>query len=310
MISKFIKAVTATIALSLPGMTSAADFPTKPITLIVPYQAGGSIETMGRVLAEEIGNELGGKVLVKTLPGAGGKIGTTALSNAPADGYTIGFIPDSTVLWPAIAEDVSYSRDSFAPLVTVAALQQALVTSKKSGIQTLQDLIKTSKEGKLSYADQNAISRAFVNYIAKQEGLDWVAVPTKGGGEMVPFLLGGKVDFAWSGGAHNRYLDQMNVVLAMTATPLQMTPEVPTIQSKYGVSMPTGASIWAPADLPEDIEAALTQATIAAAQSEAFTSLLNDKLGFPAVAISGDELTTALDAVDAGLTKVYETTQK
>ena len=127
---------------------------------------------------------------------------------------------------------------------------------------------------------------------------------------MVPFLLGGKVDFAWSGGAHNRYLDHMNVVLAMTATPLQMTPEVPTIQSKYGVSMPTGASIWAPADLPEDIEAALTQATIVAAQSEAFTSLLNNKLGFPAVAISGDELTAALDAVDAGLTKVYETTQK
>ncbi|MBT9384416.1 tripartite tricarboxylate transporter substrate binding protein [Pseudooceanicola sp. CBS1P-1] len=310
MLSKLIKGTCAALALVLPGAALAADYPTHPITLIVPYQAGGSIETMGRVFADELGQALGGKVLVKTQPGAGGKIGTTAAAKAKADGYTLLFAPDSTVMWPAIAEDVDYSLDSFEPLAEVAVLQQALVTSKASGIATFEDLIAASKKGKLSYADQNAISRAYVNYIAKKEGLDWVAVPTKGGGEMVPFLLGGKVDFAWSGGSHNRYLDQMNVILAMTAEPLQTTPDVPTIQSKYGVAMPTGATVWAPKGIPAEILAKLTEASVTAAKSEAFTSLLNDKLGFPAVAVSGDQLRQELDQVNAGLKSVYETTSK
>lgn len=310
MLSKIVKAACTVAALAVPGMAFAADYPSKPITLIVPYQAGGSVETMGRVFADELGSALGGKVLVKTQPGAGGKIGTTAASKAGADGYTLLFAPDSTVLWPPIAEDVDYSLDSFTPIARVAMLQMAIVTSKDSGIETYEDLLAASQEGKLSYADQNAISRAFVNYIGKQEGLDWVAVPTKGGGEMVPFLLGGKIDFAWSGGVHNRYLDQMNVVLGMIDAPLQRSPDVPTIQEKFGVAMPAGATIWAPAGLPEDILSQLVEASLTAAGSEAFTSLLNDKLGMPPAAVSGDDLTNALAEIDSGLAKVYETTSQ
>ncbi|MGR3822763.1 MAG: Bug family tripartite tricarboxylate transporter substrate binding protein [Salipiger marinus] len=310
MLSKIVKAACTVAALAVPGMAFAADYPSKPITLIVPYQAGGSVETMGRVFAEELGSALGGKVLVKTQPGAGGKIGTTAASKAGADGYTLLFAPDSTVLWPPIAEDVDYSLDSFTPIARVAMLQMAIVTSKDSGIETYEDLLAASQEGKLSYADQNAISRAFVNYIGKQEGLDWVAVPTKGGGEMVPFLLGGKIDFAWSGGVHNRYLDQMNVVLGMIDAPLQRSPDVPTIQDKFGVAMPAGATIWAPAGLPDDILSQLVEASLTAAGSEAFTSLLNDKLGMPPAAVSGEDLTNALAEIDSGLAKVYETTSQ
>lgn len=310
MLSKIAKVACTVAALAAPGMAFAADYPSKPITLIVPYQAGGSVETMGRVFADELGSALGGKVLVKTQPGAGGKIGTTAASKAGADGYTLLFAPDSTVLWPPIAEDVDYSLDSFTPIARVAMLQMAIVTSKDSGIETYEDLLAASQEGKLSYADQNAISRAFVNYIGKQEGLDWVAVPTKGGGEMVPFLLGGKIDFAWSGGVHNRYLDQMNVVLGMIDAPLQRSPDVPTIQEKFGVAMPAGATIWAPAGLPEDILSQLVEASLTAAGSEAFTSLLNDKLGMPPAAVSGDDLTNALNEIDSGLAKVYETTSQ
>ncbi len=310
MLSKIVKVACMVAALAVPGMAFAADYPSKPITLIVPYQAGGSVETMGRVFADELGSALGGKVLVKTQPGAGGKIGTTAASKAGADGYTLLFAPDSTVLWPPIAEDVDYSLDSFTPIARVAMLQMAIVTSKDSGIETYEDLLAASQEGKLSYADQNAISRAFVNYIGKQEGLDWVAVPTKGGGEMVPFLLGGKIDFAWSGGVHNRYLDQMNVVLGMIDAPLQRSPDVPTIQEKFGVAMPAGATIWAPAGLPEDILSQLVEASLTAAGSEAFTSLLNDKLGMPPAAVSGEELTDALAEIDSGLAKVYETTSQ
>ncbi|WP_160382486.1 tripartite tricarboxylate transporter substrate binding protein [Pseudooceanicola pacificus] len=309
MLTKFIRATCAVFALVLPGAVQAADFPAKPITMIVPYQAGGSIETMGRVFAEEMGGALGTKIILKTQPGAGGKIGTTAASKAAADGYTILFAPDLTVMWPPIAEEVEYSLDSFDPIATVAETQMAIVASKKSGFKTLNDLIAASQGDSLSYADQNAISRAYINFIAKKEGLDWIAVPTKGGGEMVPFLLGGKVDFAWSGGAHNRYLDDMVVLLGMTSEPLLASPDVPLMKDVYGVSMPAGASIWAPAGLPEDVRAALTEAAVTAAKSDAFVDLLVNKLSFPTAELTGDDLDAALSEVDANLRTVFESTK-
>ena len=291
MLTTFIKATCATLALALPGATFADGYPEKPITMIVPFQAGGSIETMGRVLAEEMGTILGTKIILKTQPGAGGKIGTTAAAKATADGYTLLFAPDQTVLWPPIAEDVDYDLSSFDAIATVAETQMAIVASKESGIETLEDLIASSQDDSLSYADQNSISRAYIDFIAKKEGVDWVAVPTSGGGEMVPFLLGGKVDFAWSGGAHNRYLDDMSVLLAMTSEPLLASPDVPLMQDIYGVSMPAGASVWAPAGLPDDVRVKLTEAASAAATSEAFTDLMVNKLAFPTTDITGDALT-------------------
>jgi tripartite-type tricarboxylate transporter receptor subunit TctC len=310
MTRKLFKMASLLLALAMPGAALAGDYPTKPISLIVPYKAGGSVETMGRVFADQLGEALGGKVLVQTMPGAGGKIGTTMVSEMKPDGYTLLFSPDSTILWPPIAKEVEYSLESFTPIIKIANLQQALVTSKSSGIETFDALLEASAKGKLSYADQNAISRAFVNYIAKEEGVDWVAIPTKGGGEMVPFLLGGKIDFAWSGGVHNRYLDKMNVVLAMTADPLQTTPDVPTIQEKYGVAMPTGATIWAPAGLPEDILKTLVDASVKAVESDAYTDLMTNKLGFPKASVTGETLVNEIAAVNKGLQTVYEKTSQ
>jgi hypothetical protein len=61
------------------------------------------------------------------------------------------------------------------------------------------------------------MSKAYINFIGAREGVKWTGIPTKGGGEMVPFLLGGKVDFAWSGGVHNRYGDDMKVLASMNS---------------------------------------------------------------------------------------------
>ncbi|WP_027958274.1 MULTISPECIES: tripartite tricarboxylate transporter substrate binding protein [unclassified Halomonas] len=304
---KLVQTIFILTMMSLP-FAALADYPEKPITLIVPYQAGGSMETMARVFAEELGNELNINVLVRTQPGAGGKIGTTAASRAIADGYTLLFAPESTVLWPPIAENVNYSLSSFDPIIRVTDLPQAIVTSKSSGIETFEDLLALSAAQSMSYADQNSISRAFVDYIAMREQVVWVAVPTKGGGEMVPFLLGNKVNFAWSGGAHNRYLDQMNVVLSMTAAPQETMPEVPTMQERYGVSMPGGATIWAPAGLSEELRAKLTEAAITAAHSEAFNDLMMNTLGFPLADLTGSQLTAELMAINEDLAAIYEET--
>lgn len=306
---RLTKVIFTLTAMTLPSITFA-DYPERPITLIVPYQAGGSIETMARVFADELGKELNTNVLVRSQPGAGGKIGTTAASRAASDGYTLLFAPDSTVLWPPIAENVNYSLQSFDPIIKVTDLPQALVTSKQSGNETFEDLLTLSNTRSLSYADQNSISRAFVDYIAAREGVEWVALPTKGGGEMVPFLLGNKVNFAWSGGAHNRYLDQMNVVLGMTANRLEATPDVPTIQERYGVSMPAGATVWSPAGLTEEVYSKLTEAAVNVVHSEAFGDLLSNTLNFPVTDLTGEALKSELVSINEGLEAVHEETSQ
>ena len=92
-----------------PGV---AEYPEEPVTLLIPYKAGGSTETMARVYSIALGSALGTKVIVKTKPGAGGAIGATEVSNAPADGYTLLFAAASTLLWPPLTQDVEYDLNT------------------------------------------------------------------------------------------------------------------------------------------------------------------------------------------------------
>ncbi len=130
----FHKLCLATAILSASVQSWAADYPTKPVTLIVPYQAGGTTETMARAFAKELSDELDGHVIVQTRPGAGGKVGVTAASHAHHDGYTLLFSPVSTIIWPSLTGKVTYDLKSFVPVVQIADYQQAIVASKKSGI--------------------------------------------------------------------------------------------------------------------------------------------------------------------------------
>ena len=94
-----------------------------------------------------------------------------------------------------------------------------MIARQDAPFNTLKELLAHAKGKRLNYADQGPMQRAFVDYIGAREGVKWTGIPTKGGGEMVPFLLGGKVDFAWSGGVHQRYGDKMKVLLSFQQRP-------------------------------------------------------------------------------------------
>lgn len=303
----FIKKIGfATLVLSSSVQLFAANYPVKPVTLIVPYQAGGTTETMARALAKQLSDDLDGHVVIQTRPGAGGKVGVTAAANSSNDGYTLLFAPVSTIIWPSLTGKVEYSLDSFIPISQIANYQQALVVSKASGIDSLDALLEKSHQSKLSYGDQTDLSRAFVNYIAKQEKVDWLPVPTKGGGEMIPFLLGGKIDFAWSGGAHIRYSDDMNTILSMNSTRLESSPNVPSIKELYGVSMPAGSALWAPAGTPDDIINKVASAAERAVQNEEFRTLVVEKMKFGMDFQKGASLKLKIDEAYSDLESVMK----
>lgn len=291
------------------GGAGAAGYPAKPVTLIVPYKAGGSTETMAQVFAKALGRELGQKVVVKTRPGGGGAVGATFVSKMPADGYTIMFAAMSGLTWdPLTKKGLEFDLESFRYIAGVTEYQMAFITTPGKPYGSLAELIAHSKRGNaLNVADQGGISKAFINFIAKKEGVDWTAIPTRGGGEMVPFLLGNKVDFAWSGGVHGKYGDKMLVLASCLAGRLAASPEAPSLKELYGISMPGNAVIVAPRGTPDDVAATLEAAIGRAMQDEDFGKILA-RLKFPRKFVTGEEMKGVFTEVVAGLRTVVAAT--
>jgi len=284
-------------------VAQAQEYPSKPITLVIPYAAGGSTETMARVFSKSLATELGQPVLVRVRPGAGGAIGATEVAKSEPDGYTVIFTTSSSMMWPPLTQDVEYDFDSFAFVAKITDYQQAIVAKADAPFNTMEELVAYSKDNTLSYGDQSTLSRAFTDFIATQEGVEWNGIPTKGGGEMVPFLLGGKIDFAWSGGVHGRYGDTIKVLLSMNSGRLAASPDVPSIEEKYGISMPSQAILAVPAGTPADRIAILAEKAEAAMENAEFQSLMTEKLLFP-LSFQGTE------EVNEELTKAYEGLKK
>jgi tripartite-type tricarboxylate transporter receptor subunit TctC len=303
-------ALAATLSMGISLTPASAEYPEKPVTLVIPYKAGGSTETMARIYSIALAKELGQKVIVKTRPGAGGAVGATEVAASPADGYTLLFAAAQSLLWPPLTQKVEFGLDSFIYVGQITEYQQAIVAKADAPFNDLAELVAYGKANSLNYADQSAMSRSYINYIGAEEGVAWTGIPTKGGGEMVPFLLGGKIDFAWSGGIHNRYPEKMKVLASMNAGTLSASPDVASILGKYGVSMPSQAVIVVPAGTPDDVVAKLEKAMKAAAKDADFGDLLANKLKFPVKFVGSKALAADITKTAEGLKTVIEKTKK
>ncbi len=281
---------------------SAAAYPDKPITLIVPYKAGGTTHTMSMVLSKALGESLGGKVVVKTRPGAGSAVGVTFLSKAEPDGHTIAYTDLGNLIWnPMTKDDVAYKVDDVRIIAGVSEYQLALIATPDKPYKTLDELLAYSKTNPLNVADMGGMSKTFINYIAAKENVKWTAIPTRGGGEMVPFLLGGKIDFAYSGGIHQKHGDKMIVLASFLKDGLAKDPDAPTTQERYGIAMPGNSILIAPAGISDEIAAKLEAAVKAAMDDPDFTKVL-ENIQFPKRFIPSSEV----NAFAADVTKSLE----
>ena len=275
----------------------------------MPYKAGGTTETIARVFSRALGAELGANVVVKTRPGAGGAVGSAEVAASDPDGHTVLLVASTSLIWPPLTQKVEYDLDSFTYVSQIAEWQQAIVAKSDAPFDTWEELLEHARTNSLNYADQSLMSRSYINYIGKQEGVTWTGIPTKGGGEMVPFLLGGKVDFAWSGGIHNRYPEKMKVLLSMNAGRLVAAPDTPSIGELYGVSIPDQAVIVVPAGTPADIVAKLQSAIEVAANDPEVVDLITNKLKAPVKILGSEALTADIANTVEGLKDVIAKTQ-
>jgi tripartite-type tricarboxylate transporter receptor subunit TctC len=194
-----MRAAAAALLVAWVGVAAAEEFPSKPIRIVVPYAAGGTLDMLGRVLGQKIGDEWGQPVVVDNKPGANGIIGTEQAAKAPADGYTLVMVSaGSFAINPSLYQKLSYEplRD-FAPVTLGVNAPIMLVAHPLVPAATAAELIAYAKAnpGKLSFASAGTGSAQHLagELFKSMAGIDIVHVPYKGSAPAVTDLLGGKV---------------------------------------------------------------------------------------------------------------------
>jgi tripartite-type tricarboxylate transporter receptor subunit TctC len=199
-----IARLTAAAALLLAAAAGAVaeDYPTKPIRLIVPFPPGGSNDVVGRLIAKVLSEKIGQQVFVDNRAGAGGMIGTEALSKAPPDGYTLGIVSIAHAVNPAL-HPVSYDPiKSFEPVSILATGPNVLVVNPALPVNSVKELVALAKQkpGELNYASAGIGSFQHLGgeLFKLQAGVNIVHVPYKGGGPAMQDVLAGHVKIMFS----------------------------------------------------------------------------------------------------------------
>lgn len=245
-----------------PG-AHAADYPTRPVTLIVPFAPGGGLDVLARALSVELEPRLGQAVVVDNKPGAGSAIGTEQVVRAAPDGYTLLVTSDSLVTGAAVSKDLRY--DPVADLVPVSAPYQSsyvLVVHPSLGVRTPKELIAKLKAepGKYNYASSGIGGSPHLTaaYFIERTGVDIVHVPLKGSGPMVAELLSGRVQIAFLGlSTTSQYIADGSLVALGVTSPerLEQLTTVPTLK-EAGVpdfQVVTWSGVFAPKGTPQPI---------------------------------------------------------
>ncbi len=191
----------AAALLASPAVLAQA-FPSKPVTLVIPFPAGGPSDVFGRLLARGMSERLGQPVVVDSKSGAGGVIGIDFVAKAAPDGHVIGLTsPSAVVLNPQLMAKMPYdAQKDLAPLTLVTRVQEVLGVHPDAGIGSIRDLIAKARAnpGKLTYgsAGTGGITHLAGELLAREAGINIVHVPYRGAAPATVDLLGGRVDFA------------------------------------------------------------------------------------------------------------------
>lgn len=194
-----LKLQLAAVVMALVSGAAKADYPERPITIVVPFAAGGTADLLPRIVAEKLRPVLGQAIIIENRPGAGGNLGASIVANAKPDGYTLLCAPQLNYS----AADLIYKSLNFDPLklepvVVLARYPNVIVARRDFGPNNLAELIDYAKKspGKLTYASQGIGQVGHLTFalLAKVTGTELVHVPYRGSAPAITDLLSGQVD--------------------------------------------------------------------------------------------------------------------
>ncbi len=229
-----LKKSTAGIAVTLglaiaAGPVAAQEFPTKPISIIVAFGAGGGTDAYMRAMAEPISKSLGQPVLVSNKPGAGGGVAAMTVKGAEADGHTLIATGSITYSFEPQVLKTQYTYKDFEHIAMPVLFQDGLFTHPSRPYKSMKDIVAAAKSENRSikYASQFQLDRLIFGYVAKKEGVQIIPVPTQGGNGAVQAVLANQVDFGFSGGTFGPHVESgaLRLIGAMSLDRMERFPD-------------------------------------------------------------------------------------
>lgn len=299
-----------TIAIFLICVSAQAnEFPSRAVTIISPYQAGGTSDVIARVLAQALTKRWGQTVLVENKPGGNGSVGVTTVIKSAPDGHTLLAVASSALtLNPIFHSKLSYDvgRD-LAPITRTGAVANVLVVNNSVPAKDVKSLVALAKEkpGTLAYASQGVGSNGQVTgeLFKQRAGIDMLHVPYKGSAPAVRDLLGGNVQVMFDNLPSVLALiraGQLRALAVTTAARASQLPEVPTIAESGFPGFDTSAwfALLAPMETPGPIRADIERAVIESLKSDDVREHLS-KVGVDVLADGAAALQARIDTDSA-----------
>ena len=286
------RALAAAVLSALALSVSAQDYPTKPITMIVPFPPGGVADLTARPLAPAMEKVLKQPVLIVNRSGAGGQVGMTAVAKAPADGYTILLGLSSISIFPVSdrinGKTPAYEMSDFAPIALISADPTVLMVGADAPWKNIQEFITSAKAypGKINYSSSGIYGTLHVamEILSNAAGIKLFHVPYQGAGPAVTALLGGQVHALASGpaaGIKQMQAGKMRVLASWGDKRLASLPGIPTFKELgYDAEFYIWAGVFAPAKTPAPVQARLRAAVKEAVASAEFKATM-EKLATP-----------------------------
>jgi len=309
-IASFVVALVAACVIT-PASAQSQPYPARPITMLVPLQAGTAVDNVARAIAQKMSASLGRPIIVENVPGAAGQIGTERLARAAPDGYTIGFVNDSILtMLPNLNAKLGYDPlKDLAPVSRVAGNAFGIAVNPAFPARSLAELIAQAKAkpGEIHYASggNGSPQHMAIEMLASAAGVKFTHVPYKGAAQALTDVLGGQVPLLAQG------LGVVSVqakagklrVLAVTGTERSaLLPDVPTVR-EAGIpdfEFATWFAVVAPAGTPRAIVDLLNAEIVkAAAAADVRDALV--PLGYDVAPGSPEQLT---ESIRAGLARM------
>lgn len=271
---------------AVAGLANAQAWPTKPVTIVVPFPAGGTTDVLARAISNKLSTAIGQPVIVDNKPGAGATLGADLVAKASADGYTLLMGAVHHTVATNYYKNLRYSFEKdFAPITTVALVPNVMTVSAKSPFNTIKELITAGKANpdKLSYGSNgNGTAQHMIGTQFEMEsGVKILHVPYKGSAPLTTDLLGGQVDMSFD--TITPVLPfikegKLKALAVTTAKRSSTLPNVPTLQEAGvpNIAIGTWFGLLAPAATPKSVIARLNTEIVKIIQSPEFKKQMAD----------------------------------
>lgn len=265
----------ATAAFMAP-QPAAAEYPEKPVQIVVPFGAGDALDGTARVIADRLKDKLGVPFIVKNIPGAGGGKGTAEANKAAADGYTLLMGSTGALTARPLIKDPGYKTDDFVPIAQLVEVPIGLAVAADSPFNAVSDIVAAAQAepGGIKYSTPGPGATQHINMeiFAKDQGLEMVHIGGRGGKGAVTKTLSGEVDFVFVGASNYTALAKSGTlrVLAIAADErVPYFPDVPTFKEQgYDFEVAVWFGLLTKKGTPEDVTAKLRETVSEVANSD------------------------------------------